>query len=94
MAAMADSLTTTTTIFGALIVLIGLIFWIRRVRQKGDGGPFIELEQLVKCRSCGSLIPEGVRKCAFCGAWQHQEDSGEQINGPKSNGTNAAEMAH
>lgn len=56
--------------------------------------PIIELEKLVKCKSCGSQIPEGARKCAFCGAWQLPVDSGEQINGPKSNGTNAAEMAH
>jgi len=90
---MADSLATTIAILGALIV-IGLVFWIRRVRRGRGGGALIELEKLVKCRACGSLMPEGARKCAFCGAWQRPEDSGEQINGSKSNGTNAAEMAH
>jgi hypothetical protein len=77
---MIDSLTISITISITFILLVGVVFWFRRIRQKESREPFIELEKLVKCRFCGSLIPEGARKCAFCGAWQHKGDSGEQIN--------------
>ena len=91
---MVDSLTISLITLVAFTILLGLILWFRRIRHRGSGEPIIELERLIKCRSCGSLIPEGVRKCAFCGAWQREIDSGEQINAPKRNGTNAAEKAH
>jgi len=89
---MIDSLTISITISITFILLVGVVFWFRRIRQKESREPFIELEKLVKCRFCGSLIPEGARKCAFCGAWQRQDHSGEQINARKRNGTNAAEI--
>jgi hypothetical protein len=87
---MVDSLTISIPILITFILLVGVVF--RRIRQKESGELFIELEKLVKCRFCSSLILEGGRKCAFCGAWQRQDDSGEQINARERNGTNAAEI--
>lgn len=58
----------------AILVLIVLFVWTRRRRQTKSAGPIIELEILVNCWSCGSLVPEGVRKCAFCGAVQKKND--------------------
>jgi hypothetical protein len=61
--------------------------------RRGKQEPQFELEKLTTCRSCKSLIPEGARRCAFCGAWQRQQTSGEQIkNGRKLR--DAAEQAH
>jgi hypothetical protein len=53
-------------------LLLGRAWWTGRLRQK-NSEPIIELEKLINCKSCGSLIPEGVRKCAFCGSWQQQQ---------------------
>jgi hypothetical protein len=62
-----------------IILLVGLVTWLKRIRGRRGREPIIELEKLVHCRSCDSLIPEGVSKCAFCGASQGREGSGEQI---------------
>jgi|GEM_PF-927560 hypothetical protein len=93
MAAMVDTLTVSIAIL-AVVVLVGIIFWFQRTRRNELGIPVIELEKLVKCNSCGSQIPEGARKCAFCGAWQRPLDSGEQIKASQRNGTNAADGSH
>jgi hypothetical protein len=59
-----------------VIVMVAAIFAALLLRfLKGRNAnrqedPIIELERLVNCTSCGSLVPEGVRKCAFCGAAQ------------------------
>jgi len=66
----------------AFVSIVGLlatwVWWARKVQRESDE-PEFELEKLVNCKSCGSLIPEGARKCAFCGSWQVQQFSGEQI---------------
>ncbi|MGA3110278.1 MAG: hypothetical protein ABSD99_12650 [Candidatus Bathyarchaeia archaeon] len=67
--------TLTVAIFSiaAVVALLsGLAWWARILRRK-TAEPIIELEKLVNCRSCGSLMPEGARKCAFCGSWQKQQ---------------------
>jgi hypothetical protein len=56
-----------------VLVLIALFLWAKKRRQVTSGEPIIGLEKLVNCRSCGSSIPEGARKCAFCGAVQKGE---------------------
>jgi len=58
---------------GAVLVFIVLFLWTRKKRQAKSAEPIIELEKLMNCRSCNSLIPEGVRKCAFCGSIQKKE---------------------
>ncbi len=63
-------------VIGILIVIFAAIFVVLLFRLlKGRNAnrqeePIIELERLVNCTSCGSLVPEGVSKCAFCGALQ------------------------
>ncbi|HXZ91212.1 MAG TPA: hypothetical protein VEG61_09125 [Candidatus Dormibacteraeota bacterium] len=55
-----------------VLLIAGLLIgwaWSKRLRHEEPETQF-ELEKLTNCRSCGSLIPEGVRRCAFCGAWQ------------------------
>ena len=61
-----------TVIFVAALALLLVIRWLLRRRRALSAEPVIELEKLVHCRACGSMIPEGVRKCAFCGAWQRE----------------------
>jgi len=61
---------------GAVLVLIILFMWTRKRRQAKSAELIIELEKLVNCVSCGSLIPEGARKCAFCGGVQKRNDRG------------------
>jgi len=54
-------------------VLVALLFRFLRTRNKyRQEEPVIELERLVNCTSCGSLVPEGVNRCAFCGATQEK----------------------
>ncbi|OFX15381.1 hypothetical protein A3K71_00165 [archaeon RBG_16_50_20] len=61
-----------TAILIAILALFLVIRWFLRRRRALSAEPIIELEKLVHCRACGSMIPEGVRKCAFCGAWQRE----------------------
>ena len=61
-----------TAILIAVLALFLVIRWFLRRRRSVSAEPIIELEKLVHCRACGSMIPEGVRKCAFCGAWQRE----------------------
>ena len=60
------------TVIGTAIVfaLLFRYFRSRSVRSVLEQEPIIELERLVNCTSCGSLVPEGVSRCAFCGAAQ------------------------
>jgi len=56
-------------IFAAILVV--LLFRLLKGRNANrQEEPIIELERLVNCTSCGSLVPEEVSKCAFCGALQ------------------------
>ncbi|MFI5449102.1 MAG: hypothetical protein ACHQ03_04965 [Candidatus Bathyarchaeia archaeon] len=56
-------------IFAAILVV--LLFRLLKGRNANrQEEPIIELERLVNCTSCDSLVPEGVSKCAFCGALQ------------------------
>jgi len=69
---MAPELTLTT-----LPAIMGLgfsVLWIR-TRTREDPEYAIELEKLIHCRFCTSLICEGARKSAFCWAWQKTETS-------------------
>ena len=59
-------------VFVAALALFLVLRWFLRRRRPASVEPIIELEKLVYCRACGSMIPEGVRKCAFCGAWQRE----------------------
>ena len=68
-----DETIVAVTAAAAVLVLILLSLRLRKSRQLSSAEPFIELEKLVNCKSCSSLIPEGVRKCAFCGAAQKKE---------------------
>ena len=61
-----------TAIFVAALAIFLVLRWFLRRRRPTSVEPIIELEKLVHCRACGSMIPEGVRKCAFCGAWQRE----------------------
>jgi hypothetical protein len=57
----------------AVGVVVGLLVgWVWRHRRVPNNNrePQFELEKLINCGSCGSLIPEGARRCAFCGGWQ------------------------
>jgi hypothetical protein len=61
----------------AVIILLALALafgarWLFRVGRTKSLEPIIELEKLIHCRSCGSMIPQGARKCAFCGAAQRE----------------------
>jgi hypothetical protein len=52
-------------------VIVSLIwFYASRTKRKANTEPIIELEKLVNCKSCESLIPEVASKCAFCGRSQ------------------------
>lgn len=62
----------------AVMLILVLLFWARRRRLTNLAEPIIELEKLVNCRSCGSLIPEGARMCAFCGVVQKDEASADR----------------
>ncbi|HKM75476.1 MAG TPA: hypothetical protein VJZ32_03565 [Candidatus Bathyarchaeia archaeon] len=57
-------------VIGAAIFAALLFRFLRARKTSRQGEPIIELEKLVNCTSCGSLVPEGVNKCAFCGAVQ------------------------
>lgn len=63
-------LTLILTLLAVIIILV--VIW-HHTRLRGNTEPIIELEKLVNCTKCDSLIPEGVRKCAFCGASQNAE---------------------
>jgi len=69
----------TVAVLAVFLVLAMLAAWIWRARKvrMQDWNPPFELEKLANCISCGSLIPEGVRRCAFCGSWQTPQQSGE-----------------
>ena len=61
------------TVITGIGVLVALLFRFLRTRSKyRQVEPVIELERLVNCTSCGSLVPEGVNRCAFCGATQEK----------------------
>ncbi|MGD0424293.1 MAG: hypothetical protein ABSA92_12675 [Candidatus Bathyarchaeia archaeon] len=49
------------------IVIILALIWFTSRRRGKRSEPIIELEKLVHCKSCGSLIPETAGRCAFCG---------------------------
>jgi hypothetical protein len=66
-----DTLALGILALGVAIIILGTVLWLRKRHQPQEpSDPIIELEKLVNCRSCDSLIPEGARKCAFCGRWQ------------------------
>jgi Zn finger protein HypA/HybF involved in hydrogenase expression len=91
---MAEASTISVAVLAFFSLVVAMLFWFRRLRRRKPDMPIIELERLVKCKSCGSQIPESARKCAFCGAWQFRIDSGEQIKAPERNGKNAADGSH
>jgi hypothetical protein len=62
---------------GTIAVLLILAYLWRKRQWHEQVEPIIELEKLVNCKSCGSLIPEGVRLCAFCRKEQDRTRSGE-----------------
>ena len=66
-------LTLMLMLISGVIVVLTLIWFCTRRREELE--PIIELENLVNCKKCGSLIPEGVGKCAFCGASQTGADT-------------------
>jgi hypothetical protein len=61
---------TIVIVIGAAIFAALLFRFLKEQNANRQEEPIIELERLVNCTSCGSLVPEGVRKCAFCGAAQ------------------------
>ena len=69
---MLEILDATAVFVAALALFLVLRWFLRGRRMAASVEPIIELEKLVHCRACGSMIPEGVRKCAFCGAWQRE----------------------
>jgi len=75
---MVDVFSAIAISLAAVAGLVGLVLWLRISHQENVGQPLIELEKLVNCISCGSLIPEGVRRCAFCGAMQQEDLSLDQ----------------
>jgi len=74
----ATSNTVIIIVLGLVTLAAILVFlWWRRRLGLQQAEPIIELEKLVHCTSCGSLVPEGVRLCAFCGKEQVRAGSGE-----------------
>ncbi|MGO9644984.1 MAG: hypothetical protein ACLPY5_09580 [Candidatus Bathyarchaeia archaeon] len=57
-------------VMGAAIFAALLFRFLKGRKTNRQEEPIIELERLVNCTSCGSLVPEGISKCAFCGAAQ------------------------
>jgi hypothetical protein len=76
-----DALPILVAAVAVVAVIVWLILRFRRTRAGMLAEPSYVLEKLVNCMSCGSLIPEGVRKCAFCGAWQRETDSSADKSG-------------
>jgi hypothetical protein len=65
-----DDLVIVIVMGAAIFAALLFRFLKGRNANRRQEDPIIELERLVNCTSCGSLVPEGVRKCAFCGAAQ------------------------
>lgn len=59
MALEMDVLAILVIALGALILMVWFATRFGRTRQGTRAEPSYELEELVSCKSCGSLIPEG-----------------------------------